>query len=95
MAKVWLITGSVRGLAHHIAEVVVAASARDIPPQLGRLAVITGVTNYLGYFTLKRAVGEAQIGKQAQDATVAARLWNVSEKHTGMRWPPESVSCRS
>jgi len=38
-------------------------------------------------FELKGPVGEARIGKEAQDSAVAARLWRVSEKLTGVNWP--------
>lgn len=38
-------------------------------------------------FELKGPVGEAKIGRQAQDAVLAARLWQVSETLTGVSWP--------
>jgi len=38
-------------------------------------------------FELKGPVGEAVIGREAQDTAVAARLWQVSEELTGVRWP--------
>ncbi len=38
-------------------------------------------------FELKGPVGEARIGKQAQDKDLAARLWTLSEKLTGVTWP--------
>ncbi|UVK51855.1 SDR family oxidoreductase [Mesorhizobium sp. AR02] len=40
-----------------------------------------------GPFELKGAVGEARIGKHARDTAVAARLWDVSQELTGVRWP--------
>ncbi|QKD02932.1 oxidoreductase [Mesorhizobium loti] len=40
-----------------------------------------------GLFEMKGAVGEARIGKRAQDNAVAARLWDVSQDLTGVRWP--------
>jgi hypothetical protein len=33
-----------------------------------------------------------RVGKQAQDAWVAARLWDVSEQLTGVRWPQDAAS---
>jgi NAD(P)-dependent dehydrogenase (short-subunit alcohol dehydrogenase family) len=40
-----------------------------------------------GLFELKGPVGEARIGKEAQDLHVAERLWTLSEKLTGVTWP--------
>jgi NAD(P)-dependent dehydrogenase (short-subunit alcohol dehydrogenase family) len=40
-----------------------------------------------GPFELKGAVGEARIGRHARDTAVAARLWEVSQDLTGVRWP--------
>ena len=40
-----------------------------------------------GLFELKGPPGEAQIARHAQDKTVAARLWEVSEALTHARWP--------
>jgi NAD(P)-dependent dehydrogenase (short-subunit alcohol dehydrogenase family) len=40
-----------------------------------------------GMFELKGAVGEARIGKAGRDTAVAARLWDVAEKLTGVTWP--------
>lgn len=40
-----------------------------------------------GLFEMKGAVGEARIGKHAQDRAVAARLWDVSQDLTGVTWP--------
>lgn len=44
----------------------------------------------VGRFELKGPVGEAVIGAQARDAGVAARLWQVSERLTGVHWPAEA-----
>ena len=43
-----------------------------------------------GLFEMKGAVGEARIGKQAQDKAVAARLWDVSQELAGVTWPAQS-----
>ena len=40
-----------------------------------------------GLFEMKGAVGEARIGRLAQDKAVAARLWDVSRDLTGVTWP--------
>jgi hypothetical protein len=48
----------------------------DIPRQTGRLAVITDATGGLGFETALALVG-----------AVAARLWDVSEGLTNVRWP--------
>ena len=37
-----------------------------------------------GFAEMKGPVGEARVGKKAQDAAVAARLWDVSEQLTGV-----------
>lgn len=41
----------------------------------------------LGFSELKGAPGPARIYPQATDAVVAAKLWNVSIKLTGVTWP--------
>jgi len=66
-----------------------AWTTQDIPPQHGRKVVITGATGGLGYETALAlaAVGEANIGREAQDTALAARLWTVSEELTGVTWP--------
>jgi NAD(P)-dependent dehydrogenase (short-subunit alcohol dehydrogenase family) len=38
-------------------------------------------------FELKGPVGEARIGREAQDRALATRLWSLSEKLTGVIWP--------
>ncbi|WP_413990362.1 SDR family oxidoreductase [Labrys okinawensis] len=43
-------------------------------------------------FELKGPVGEARIGKEAQDRALAARLWSLSEKLTGVIWPTRQAS---
>jgi NAD(P)-dependent dehydrogenase (short-subunit alcohol dehydrogenase family) len=48
----------------------------------------------VGLFETKGPVGEAAIAPRALDHAVAARLWDVSEQLTGVRWPrrePERV----
>ncbi len=40
-----------------------------------------------GFMELKGPVGEAIISADARDPALAARLWAVSEKLTGVRWP--------
>jgi len=48
-----------------------------------------------GLFELKGPPGVAAIAPRAQDRAVAARLWDVSEALTNLRWPrtePEQVS---
>jgi len=41
---------------------------------------------------MKGPVGEAIIGRAARDGAVAARLWDVSEQLTGVRWPRQTAS---
>ncbi|HEV3422786.1 MAG TPA: oxidoreductase [Paraburkholderia sp.] len=41
----------------------------------------------MGWFELKGAAGVAAIAPRAQDKAVAARLWEVSEALTNLRWP--------
>ncbi|GLS17532.1 hypothetical protein GCM10007874_05470 [Labrys miyagiensis] len=43
-------------------------------------------------FELKRPVSEARIGQEAQDKALAARLWSLSEKLTGVIWPTPQAS---
>jgi len=45
-----------------------------------------------GFVEMKGPVGEAIIGKAAQDTAVAARLWDVSEQLAGMRWRQRAAS---
>ena len=45
-----------------------------------------------GFMELKGPVGEAIIGKAAQDVAVAARLWDVSEHLAGVHWPRRAAS---
>ncbi len=45
-----------------------------------------------GFFELKGAVGDARVGKAAQDGAVADRLWTVSEQLTGVQWPREGAA---
>jgi NAD(P)-dependent dehydrogenase (short-subunit alcohol dehydrogenase family) len=56
-----------------------AATAPDAKP--------AGYYGPRGLFEMKGAVGEAGIGREAQDKAVAARLWTVSEELTGVTWP--------
>lgn len=56
-----------------------AATAPDAKP--------AGYYGPQGLFEMKGAVGEARIGKHARDRAVAARLWDVSQDLTGVRWP--------
>ncbi|MGH6616942.1 SDR family oxidoreductase [Sphingomonas sp.] len=50
-------------------------------------AVPKGYYGPTGRFELIGRVGDAVIGKEAQDEAVAARLWQVSEELTGVRFP--------
>ncbi len=43
-----------------------------------------------GFYELKGAVAPAKIFPQARDMTVARRLWEISEKLTGVKWPGET-----
>lgn len=43
-------------------------------------------------FELKGPVGEVRIGREAQDAALAVRLWRVSEELTGVSWPQAASS---
>ena len=45
-----------------------------------------------GFMELKGPVGEAIIGKAARNTAVAARLWDVAEQLTGMRWRQRTAS---
>ncbi len=40
-----------------------------------------------GFTEMTGPVGEAKIGKAARDGAVAVRLWDVSERLTGVQWP--------
>jgi len=40
-----------------------------------------------GFVETKGPVGEAAVGERAKDTAVAARLWDVSEQLTAVRWP--------
>jgi hypothetical protein len=44
-----------------------------------------------GFFELKGPPGEAQIARPALDKAVAARLWEVSEALTNVRWPSATL----
>jgi len=46
-----------------------------------------------GFYEMKGPVAEAFVAPQAKDASVAARLWEVSEELTHVRWPtaPEAT----
>jgi len=48
-----------------------------------------GATYYgpKGLFDMKGPPGVASLGRRAKDATVAERLWEVSEQLTGAHWP--------
>ncbi len=56
-----------------------AATAPDAVPK--------GYYGPKGPFELTGRVGNAVVGKEARDETVAARLWEVSEELTGVRFP--------
>jgi hypothetical protein len=40
-----------------------------------------------GFYELKGPVAPAKVLPQAKDETVARKLWEVSERLTGVRWP--------
>jgi hypothetical protein len=40
-----------------------------------------------GFYEMKGAVAPAKIFPQAKDDAVATRLWEVSERLTGVKWP--------
>ena len=48
-----------------------------------------------GLFEMKGAPTRAHIAKQARDEAVAARLWDVSEKLTGVKWSTDSMKVAS
>jgi hypothetical protein len=52
-------------------------TTQDIPPQAGRKVLITGATG---------------IGEAARDAEVGRRLWELSERLTGVVWPSAAVT---
>ena len=56
-----------------------AATSPDAKP--------SGYYGPTGRFELVGAVGNASIGKKAQDAALGERLWNVSEDLTGVQFP--------
>jgi hypothetical protein len=43
-----------------------------------------------GFYELKGDVAAAKIFPQAKDEAVAGKLWEVSERLTGVKWPAES-----
>jgi NAD(P)-dependent dehydrogenase (short-subunit alcohol dehydrogenase family) len=50
-------------------------------------AVPTGYYGPNGFYELKGTVAPAKIFPQAKDEAVARRLWEVSERLTGVQWP--------
>lgn len=67
-----------------------SAAAGALPTLFAATSPDAGPAGYYGpqhMFELKGPVGEARIGKEAQDSAVAARLWRVSEELTGVNWP--------
>ena len=40
-----------------------------------------------GFYELKGAVAPAKVSSQAKDETVARKLWEISERLTGVKWP--------
>jgi NAD(P)-dependent dehydrogenase (short-subunit alcohol dehydrogenase family) len=45
-----------------------------------------------GFFEMKGAVAPAAISAKAQNAELARKLWNVSEKLTGVAWPTQRIA---
>jgi hypothetical protein len=43
----------------------------------------------IGAFELAGPPGKAKIGPNARDAQAAARLWEISERLTGVEWPAD------
>jgi len=54
-------------------------------------AVKAGYYGPTGFMELKGGVGEATVASRARDRAVAARLWAVSERLTGVRWTATPV----
>jgi hypothetical protein len=44
-----------------------------------------------GFYEMKGSVAPAKIFPQAKDEAVATRLWEVSERLTGVKWPDTVV----
>lgn len=84
-------TGATGGLGYETALALAAAGADGALPTLFAATApdAKGGAYYgpKGFFELKGPVAEAFVARQAKDETVAARLWNVSEQLTGVRWP--------
>jgi NAD(P)-dependent dehydrogenase (short-subunit alcohol dehydrogenase family) len=53
-------------------------------------AAPTGYYGPIGFYELKGPVAPASIFPQAKDEAVAGKLWQVSERLTGVKWPSES-----
>ncbi len=58
-----------------------AATARDARPG--------GFYGPAGPFELVGSPGEAEVAPPAKDPAVACRLWEISERLTGVKWPEE------
>jgi NAD(P)-dependent dehydrogenase (short-subunit alcohol dehydrogenase family) len=67
-----------------------SAAAGALPTLFAATSPAAKAAGYYGpqsFFELKGAVGDARVGKAAQDTAVAERLWEVSEQLTGVQWP--------
>jgi NAD(P)-dependent dehydrogenase (short-subunit alcohol dehydrogenase family) len=54
-------------------------------------AVKAGYYGPAGFMELKGPVGEATVATRARDQTVAAKLWSVSKRLTGVHWAAAPV----
>jgi hypothetical protein len=53
-------------------------------------AVPNGYYGPNGFYELKGEVAPAKVFPQAKDEAVARKLWEVSERLTGVKWPPSA-----
>lgn len=86
-------TGGVRGVLGKILRPL-SHSAADgaLPTLFGATAPEAEPMGYYGpkgFYELSGPVGPAYVAPQAKDVAVARKLWDVSEKLTGVRWPSE------
>jgi NAD(P)-dependent dehydrogenase (short-subunit alcohol dehydrogenase family) len=87
--------GGLKGLGAKIVGLFMSHSAAEgAQPTLfaatSEQAAASGYYGPNGFYELKGSVAPASIFPQAKDEAVAEKLWQVSERLTGVKWPAES-----
>jgi NAD(P)-dependent dehydrogenase (short-subunit alcohol dehydrogenase family) len=87
-------TGGLKGLGAKILGSFLShsAAAGALPTLFAATAPEATPLGYYGpngFYELKGPVAPAKIFPQAKDETVARKLWEVSERLTGVKWPAE------